>query len=983
MELPEQHGGAESWKKVREILCDALETPPTNRKAFLDAACAGDTSLRSEVESLIQASELPAMIDQSALSTSPLFAELLAESAETQPTEIGRYQILEKIGEGGSAVVYKGLDKTLDRTVALKVRPPAAEQEPDKKRFAREAKAASALNHPNIVTIYELGSEHGNDFIAMEFVDGTTLREVLHANQTPLPKLLDYARQAAGAIAKAHAAGIVHRDLKPANIMITNESVVKVLDFGLASPIRKESPSPAGTETLEPQISGTPPYMSPEQANGETTDERTDIFSFGSILYEMVSGKRAFDNGGQDSVLHQVVNVEPPDLAHVNPKAPEELVALVNHCLIKGREHRLQKMTDVLAVLDRVTAEIDGSTKGIVLPPINKLRWLWIVTAAAALTMAAATVRYLPQWMNPSVEPGKESELVKLTFDTGFAGVPALSANGKLLAYASDRDEAGNLDIWVQQTETGAQPVRLTSDPADETEPNFSPDGSKLVFRSERDGGGIYLVPVSGGPATLIARGGRRPRFSPDGKWIAFWQGQIGSGFLSGSAQIIIASAEGSSAKHFQPEFGVSAYPVWTPDGNSILFLGQKGTERDWWLAPINGSRAVKTGVLDVLIAKKLTPPPSGFVIVPETFYGNNVLFAAKMADSVNIWEIGLPNNGEKTIKVPRRRTMGTNSEIQPSAAMGAVAFGSSTVNTRVWRVRLKHGVSDGQPEKITNGGNFDGFPSISDDGNRMVFASERSGRRSIWLREMVSGKEMQLTRSSTGESQPKISGDGNTIAYLETPRRLLVMTIGLDGNFGAPHFLCDQCGVPTDISSDGKLILLESFVDHAPTLMEWRSRKAVPLFDIKESKGHTYAPAFSHDEKWVSYHNNEGNHDVRTIFAIPIRLNPADSRAEDRIPITNGLNMDRESVWSANDSTIFFLSDRDGFRCIWGQRLDGSTKRPLGEAYTVQHFHRISRSLSNVPGTVATVGLSAGPHELFFSLGEVVGNVWMQRDAR
>ena len=984
MELPEQQSEAASWQKVKEILCDALEAPQNNRKAFLDTACGDDATLRSEVESLIAASALPAMIDQSALSTSPLLAGLLADSTEPLPSEIGHYQILEKIGEGGSAVVYKGLDKILDRTVALKVRPPSEELVPDEKQFAREAKAASALNHPNIVTIYELGTDQSHDFIAMEFVDGTTLRQVLEAKRTPLPKLLEFARQTAGAIAKAHAAGIVHRDLKPTNIMVTNDGVVKVLDFGLASPVRKEGPSSVGAETLSTQITGTPPYMSPEQARGEPTDERTDIFSFGSILYEMVSGNRAFDNGGLDSVLYQVVNVEPPELAQLNPQTPAVLVALVNQCLIKKREYRLQKMAEALPMLDIAIAELDGSAKEIVAPHSRKVHRVWIATAAAAaVTIATAAMWLLPPWMTPKTELSKESELVKLTFDTGFGGVPALSSNGSLLAYSSDRGEAGNLDIWVRQVEKGAQPVRITSDPADETEPSFSPDGSKLVFRSEREGGGIYVVSVSGGPSTLIARGGRRPRFSPDGRWLAFWQGQIGSGFLSGSAQVMIAPASGGVAKSFQPEFGVSAYPVWNPDGSGILFLGQKGSERDWWLAPINGGSAVRTGVLDVLTVRKLTPPPSSFAIAPETFYGSKVLFAAKLADSVNIWEIGLPLDGEKMPLVPRRRTMGTNNEIQPSAAMGVIAFSSVTVNTRVWRVGLKNGVADGEPEKVTNGGNFEGFPSISADSSRMAFASEQSGHRKIWLREMASGKQTQLTKGSTAESQPKISGDGKTIAYLEIPRRLYVMTAGLDGNFGEPIFLCDQCGVPTDVSFDGTVILLESAVDHSPMLMEWRNHKSLPLFEIKESKGYTYAAAFSHDGKWVSYHIDDGNHDVRTIFAIPIRSNSVELRGQDRISITEGSHMDRESVWSANDDTIFFLGDRDGFRCIWGRRLDASTKRPIGKAYAVQHFHRLFRSLSNVPGTVATIGLSARKNELFFSLGEVLGNVWMQRDAR
>ena len=345
---------AEQWARVRAILHRALELAPDLRPGYLDEACAGNAHLREEVESLIAASERSAFIDRPALApdaptlTIEQTPPALLQSGQT----VAHYQVVEKIGEGGMGEVYKVIDKRLDRLAALKVISHAHGHE--KQRFAREAKAASALNHPNIVTIYEFNTESGLDFIAMEYIQGATLQKLIGERQLPLETLLEYARQAAGAIAKAHAAGIVHRDLKPNNIMVTGEGVVKVLDFGLAKQQSAASdPEATRTEALTKAgtMVGTPAYMSPEQAMGEPADWRSDIFSFGVILYEIACGRRPFQGKNSQATLHQIAHTDPPSPAEVNPAAPRELSALIEKCLKKAPEERPQSMAVVAAAL--------------------------------------------------------------------------------------------------------------------------------------------------------------------------------------------------------------------------------------------------------------------------------------------------------------------------------------------------------------------------------------------------------------------------------------------------------------------------------------------------------------------------------------------------------------------------------------------------------------------------------------------------------
>jgi serine/threonine protein kinase len=375
---------AGQWERIREILDSALQLPSDQRDAYLAEACAGDAALRSEVESLIAASARSAFLDRDLLpSLTPTLNMTVGHTGRT----IGNYRVVDRIGEGGMGTVFKAVDSRLGRTVALKVISYTSGAGEEKRRFFREAKAASALNHPNIVTIYEYDSDGQVDFIAMEYIRGKTLHALLAEHRPPLETLLGYAVQAAGAVAAAHAAGIVHRDLKTKNIMVTAEGTVKVLDFGLA----KQSGSRIA-ETQTGAVLGTPAYMSPEQAKGEPADQRSDIFSFGVILYEIACGQRPFGGPDLPSTLYAVVHHDPPTPDKLNPALPKPLAALIGRCLSKNPEDRPESME---AVRSELAAVVEASGAGVPKPP--RIRRRTAIVAGAVAAIAAATAIWLPR----------------------------------------------------------------------------------------------------------------------------------------------------------------------------------------------------------------------------------------------------------------------------------------------------------------------------------------------------------------------------------------------------------------------------------------------------------------------------------------------------------------------------------------------------------------------------------------------------------
>jgi serine/threonine-protein kinase len=343
----------ERSQQVDKLLESTRDLDPGKRAAFLEQACAGDESLRAEVKALLAAHDRAGI-------------EVENESISLVGQTVGHYVIESKIAEGGMGVVYRALDSRLDRSVAIKVLRPEVVGEPERKRrFIQEARAASALNHPNIITIYEIDSTAGVDFIAMEFVGGRTLDQLIGDNGLSPKEALIYAVQTADALATAHAAGIIHRDLKPANIMVTEDGRVKVVDFGLAKLAEKTGIPGTGSSdsTQEGVILGTVSYMSPEQAEAKKIDARSDIFSFGSVLYEMVTGQHAFKGKTSASTLAAILESEPKPLSSYGKMMPGELERIIARCLRKDPERRYQSMADLRLALLELKEEYESSRR--------------------------------------------------------------------------------------------------------------------------------------------------------------------------------------------------------------------------------------------------------------------------------------------------------------------------------------------------------------------------------------------------------------------------------------------------------------------------------------------------------------------------------------------------------------------------------------------------------------------------------------------
>jgi eukaryotic-like serine/threonine-protein kinase len=382
-----------------------------------------------------------------------------ASSGSGAAHRLAQYQIIDRLGEGGMGTVYKARDTKLGRLVALKILHSLPEANDERRhRFLREARAASSLNHANIVTIYEIGLDRGTDFIAMEFVSGPTLDRIIPAGGMRLPLLLKLSIQIADALAAAHAVGIVHRDLKPANIIVTDSEHAKILDFGIAKLIDFTPTDPsAATQTLRQQTSegtilGTVAYMSPEQAQGKPVDTRSEIFSFGSVLYEMTTGGRAFQAETELGTLGAILTTEPPATNAVTPGVPPELEQVIARCLRKDIQRRSQHMADVrIALEDLLERPLLGAQQHVMTRGHTKAIPR-ILLGVLVLFGAALPVTWLAARRS---SPGQGLALTRLTSHFGFTTQPAISPDGQLLAYASDHSGAGSLDIWLQHIAGG------------------------------------------------------------------------------------------------------------------------------------------------------------------------------------------------------------------------------------------------------------------------------------------------------------------------------------------------------------------------------------------------------------------------------------------------------------------------------------------------------------------------------------------------
>ena len=706
------------------------------------------------------------------------------------PREVGPYRVGEILGGGGMGVVYRAEDTRLGRTVALKFIPPELTRDPvAKARFLQEARTASALDHPNLCTVYDVGETEGHQlYLAMPCYDGETLRRKVERGPLPLAEAVDYALQAAKGLAKAHRQGIVHRDIKPANLMVTGDGVVKILDFGIAKLAGEAGLTRTGS-TL-----GTPAYMSPEQMRGQEVDGRTDLWALGVVLYEMLTGRRPFLGDHESGLRQALLQDDPEPVTRLRPDAPPELEGVIRKLLAKTPADRYPTADALVADLRVLAGSTSASmpTQAATLPsqPVQpaprRAPWVWFA-AAAALVVLAALGGYL---LRSDTGGGRSAPLranfTRLTEQDGGETYPSLSPDGNYFVFVKVVEKGS--DIYLQRV-GGGNPIELTPDtPWVDTQPAFSPDGQQIAFRSEREGGGIFVMGATGESVRRVTDFGFNPAWSPDGKeLVVATEGILEPSARTSNSQIFRVSLV--SGERRQVRTGDDAVqPSWSPNGRRIAYWGvdSERSERGIWTVPADGGEPVP-----VLSEKFLTWNP---VWSPD---GAWLFFLSDRSGSLNLWRVAIDQDSGRvsgnpepvtsssqsirflTLSRDGRRIAYATDERRDSLEARSfdpdqLAAGDESVTVvGVKAVRTVDPSPDGKwlafdtlppredlfvvqadgsgLRQLTRDDYRDRIPRWSPDGRSILFYSNRSGRYEAWSVPADGSRFEQLTKS-TGE---------------------------------------------------------------------------------------------------------------------------------------------------------------------------------------------------------------------------------------
>jgi eukaryotic-like serine/threonine-protein kinase len=962
----------ELWQRAEDLFHSALERSPEARRAFLEEACGDDTELRRQVELLVsQDAQAGSFLEK------PLLADFTA-ALDARGSLVGRqygpYGILSLLGAGGMGETYRAHDSKLGREVAIKILPPEFARDPERlAHFRREAHMLASLNHPNIAAIYGLEESAEADYLVLELVEGETLHGPL-----PLATALDRACQVAEALQATHEHGIIHRDLKPANIKVTPQGKVKVLDFGLAKAMwgttgetnLPQAATVAGASSVAGHIVGTPGYMSPEQARGAPLDQRTDIWAFGCLLYELLTGRRAFEGETVEDTIAAVSDREPN--WHALPaKTPAKVRRLLQRCLNKDTNHRLNNIADA-----RTT--IEEAQRGLAVErPVLRRRALAL---AGLLALIAASVTAVPialklgglrdrllatakEWLLPTA-PLTETE--RLTFDDGLTLSPAISSDGELLAYASERN--GNVDIYVQHV-SGGHPMRLTQHENWDWEPSFSPDGSHIAFRSERDGGGIYVVDTLGGGERKIAARGHLPRYSPDGSTIAYFVPPT----YFGMAKMFLVAASGGLPRPFQPEFEQECGPpicsplLWSSDGKYLLFDGVRATAPEthgWWVAPVSGGPAV---------CLERTPLLSEVWRQLEAWAGDEIYYSEGYSPTGHdLFRVPIRHDPWRVSGSPQKLTSGAGTKLGASISRdGRLVYYSGESISGLWSVGLNanRGISTGTPQRLSSDVALKLELTAAANGSRLAYlAFPTPDRAELRIRDAASGSEESIpgdvTTSKAAENEPRLSRDGTMIAYHATLGGKLV---SYAHKIGAPPQapLCEDCTVLDFFPDSAEVLIL-----YGKRLMRQRlgDGRRVPLleatFDIESA-------VLGPDGGRVAFLTRDAK-GTAVLDVATIREHVTSERGSVRV--AEDANFLASPAWSPDGQLLYFISERDGFRCVWAVRVERDGK-PLAAPVAVLHSH-VSPSLMGW----AFPTIAVTPNRLYYLAGEYKGDIWSIR---
>jgi serine/threonine protein kinase/Tol biopolymer transport system component len=846
---------AERWKEIEELFQAALVQPPERRAEFIQQACPDDPQLRGEVQSLL---------DQQAdsfLESSPLAVKALSAGAR-----LDNFEIVEPLGRGGMGEVYRARDLRLKREVAIKTLPPALAAGRDRlARFEREARAAAAINHPNICTLYEVGEHDGQPFLVMELLEGATLKQRMGQKPVPLDSLLNWSIQIADGLDAAHVRGIVHRDIKPTNLFITASGPAKILDFGLAKLAGPEADaSGAASErtattagdvlTTLGTVAGTPGYMSPEQVRGEELDARTDLFSLGVVLYEMATGRMPFQGKTSAAVMGAILHDRPEPASHVNPEIPLKLQEIISRAIEKDPDVRYQSAADLRAELKRLKRDTDSNKPHPAIAPASRISAVpvhrkprWAFAAGGVLIVAAAALF----WLTRPLPPPRITGMVRITSDGRPKDGPLLT-DGSRLFFNTGSAATEAYQVSVKGGESVALPVPMK----DAITVDISPDRTELLlcrhpsFFAPCE---LWAAPLLGGPARRLgdlAAQNAAAAWSPDGRQIVYAR----------QGELHIAHSDGTEVRKLATLAGAPFFVRWSPDGSRVRLSIMAGAKTSLWEARVDGNRAYP-----------LLPgwnPSSSACCGNWTPNGKYFVFLTSE-------------------KVPRGAEW--------KAALGIV---------RLWALREKVALFEWAkrgPFQLTNGPLAVFFPSPSADGKRL-FVGGYQARNEFLRYDLKSGQLLPKFGEISG-TDLEFSKDGKWVVYVSVPD-LSLWRSAVDGSqrlqLTSPPM---QIAMPR-WSPDGKQIAFSAAREADPARIYVVSMDGGALKQVtngESGKEGDFDPSWSTDGASLAF----GGYSLKT-GPVPIHVVDLQTRRLSALPGSEGMWFPR---WSPEGRFIAGLS--------------------------------------------------------------------------